>query len=81
MEKKSIEISIVVASEIEKKSLTRDSVFFLTYKCLNSCGKHETKEGKSPVANEEKKILSNSKVNLNEKRGTILELLIYKINR
>lgn len=29
MEKKSIEISIVVASEIEKKSLTRDSVFFL----------------------------------------------------
>jgi len=56
MEKKSIEISIVVASEIEKKSLTRDSVFFFTFKCLNRCGKHGTKEGKSPVADEEKKI-------------------------
>jgi len=56
MEKKSIEISRVVASEIEKRSLTQDCVFFLAYKCLNSCGKHGTKEGKSPVANEEKKI-------------------------
>ena len=61
MEKKSIEILKVVASEIEKKSLTQDCVFFLTcfrnFKCLNTCGKHETKEGKSPVANEYKKNL------------------------
>ena len=56
-------------------------MFFFTDKCLNSCGKHGTEEGKSPVANEGKKNLSNSKVNLNENRGTILELLIYRINR
>lgn len=35
-----------------KQSLTQDCVFFEIYKCLNSCGKHETKEGNSPVANE-----------------------------
>jgi len=58
------------------------NVYFFIKNCFNLCGNHKTKEGDSPVANQDEKILvSNSIANLNEERGSILEHKISKINR
>jgi len=44
-----------VASEIEKLSLTREACISFFLFSLNLCGKHKTKEGKSPVAKQMQK--------------------------